>query len=135
MVGTTGDISQCLIIHTANDLQLVEPPSGVERRSMYRLEYEIKPQVPSLADDEMLRVYYENIPAELMDQIRERYEGDPRKVTEDSRVGGNAFWIQSAHENFVAQFVSSEFWEVADGGCLYICGDGPEGLTAWVDYD
>ena len=125
----------CLIIHSAENLQLVEPPSGVERRSMHRLEFEIKQQLPSLADDEELKIYYENIPAELMQQIRQRYEGDPREVTEDSRVGGHAFWIQSAHDAFVAQFISSEVWNATDGGCLVICGKSPEGLTAWIDYD
>ena len=134
-VGST--LNQALTIHSTDDLVELQSPDAAGGPSpLYAIEMEIGDLYPCAA--EALEIIQWE--CELRDQaplstFRSHYEKLFPNPTDVSRIGGYPSWIQSPEEiQFVAQICSDEISDLnfGDGGSLYIHGDSPDALSAFI---
>ena len=124
-----------LLLHGIDHLHLADLPPDVPALPLLRLESEIKPQLPSWDEiEQTLRLHFDRLPRELLEELKKAYADDTRFVSQQSRIGGYGYWIQEADGELVAQLDSEDLTEFnfGDAGSLYIVGSAPEQLRAFV---
>ncbi len=124
-----------VLLHGTNELQLRELPQELQARPLFRIETELKKHLPCWQEiHRVLEYHFDKVPDKLLDELKKELDVDNRQVIEESRIGGNGYWIQDSIEDFISQIVDDEHCEFSfgDGGSLFIFGRSPNDLAASV---
>lgn len=125
----------CILLHKPKELVLTEPPPGTTERPQLQVRLEAKRQLPDPQQIlSVLNTCFGKLPSEIVDALHESLKEDDRQITKNSRLGGNAYWIQEKRPHFMAQLIAHDLpgMDFGDAGCLYIVGAESSGLRGYV---
>lgn len=126
-----------VFLHDTQEMHLADTPSGVKERRLHSIEPEWLAELPPpLWLSSILKFHFGELDAAERDKVFEEVDADSavRFVEPASSLAGYAHWIQESSADYVAQIFADDIEGVNffDAGGLYVVGDSPEDLRAFV---